>query len=116
MRAVAMRTLSSGAPVILEANFHRDRSTTWLRDLARIADTRVVLCGAPEALCRERFTARGAAGLRHPVHLDRVILEQEWPSAQEFEIDLGSPTLKVDTSDGSVPTLDAVVQFIRAGT
>ncbi|TMG67766.1 MAG: ATP-binding protein, partial [Chloroflexi bacterium] len=47
MRAVAIRTLSSGAPVILEANFHRDRSTTWLRDLARIADTRVVLCGAP---------------------------------------------------------------------
>ena len=108
MRAVAIRTLSSGAPVILEANFHRDRSTTWLRDLARIADTRVVLCGAPEA--------RGAAGLRHPVHLDRVILEQEWPSAQEFEIDLGSPTLKVDTTDGYAPTLDAVVQFIRAGT
>ena len=34
----------------------------------------------------------------------------------KFEIDLGSPTLKVDTTDGYVPTLDAVVQFIGAGT
>jgi predicted kinase len=112
MRAVATRILASGAPVILEANFHRDRSTPWLRELARLAEARVVHCCASDALCRERFMARGAAGLRHPVHLDREILENEWPDTAEFELDLGVPTLAVDTSDGYRPDLDAIVKFI----
>ena len=112
MRAVGTRILASGADVVLEANFHCARSTPWLRELARSADARVVICRAPEALCRQRFTARGAAGLRHPVHLDREILEHEWPDPAEFELDLGVPTLAVDTTDGYSPDLEAITRFV----
>jgi predicted kinase len=115
MCAIARRTLSSGASMILEANFHRDRSMGWLGDLARIADTRFVLCRAPDPLCRKRFMDRGAAGVRHPVHLDQEILVHEWPRAEEFELDLGVPTLSVDTTDGYSPDLEAILRFVEAG-
>jgi hypothetical protein len=68
------------------------------------------------ARCRKCFgrdsPGRMAAGGRHPVHLDAEILEDEWPDPAEFELDLGVPSLAVDTTRGYEPDLDSVVRFI----
>lgn len=53
--------------------------------------------------------------MRHAVHLDQAILEREWPGADQFEIDLGVPTLGVDRTDGYLPDLDSIVRFASTG-
>jgi predicted kinase len=112
MQAVATRSLASGGSLILEAIFHRKRSVPWLPELLRLSDGRFILCRASPAVVRARFAARMVAGSRHPVHLDAEILEDEWPDPAEFELDLGVPSLTVDTTDGYKPDLDSIVRFI----
>jgi hypothetical protein len=53
-----------------------------------------------------------AAGGRDPVHLDAEILEDEWPDPAEFELDLGVPSLVVDTTRGYQPDLEGILGFI----
>jgi predicted kinase len=112
MRTLAARSLASGASPILEANFHRERSLAWLPELLTRTDGRFVLCRTSPEVIRARFAARMSAGGRHPVHLDAEILEDEWPDPAEFELELGVPSLVVDTTSGYVPDLDSVVRFI----
>lgn len=113
MRALATRSLATGGSLVLEANFHRERSVPWLADLLAKSDGRFVLCRtSPEAL-RARFAARMSAGRRHPVHLDAEILEEEWPDPADFELDLGVPTLAVDTTSGYAPNLESILRFAR---
>lgn len=112
MRAVAARSLAAGASLVLEANFHRERSEPWLRELLVGSDGRFVLCHAPPEVLRARFAARMAAGGRHRVHLDAEILEDEWPDPAEFELGLGLPSLAVDTTSGYKPDFDSIVRFI----
>ena len=106
MEAVAARSLAVGGALIVEANFTRQRSEPWLRGLAERADTRVVLCRTPKD--RERFAAR--SGTRHSIHPDDVAAE--WPPAEDFAIDLGVPSLGVDTTDGYEPDIETIMQFI----
>jgi predicted kinase len=112
MRAVASRSLDTGGGLVLEANFHRERSVPWLPELLAKSDGRFVLCHASPEVLRARFTARMAAGSRHPVHLDAEILEEEWPDPADFELDLGVPTLAVDTTSGYSPDLESILRFI----
>ena len=112
MRVVAARALAAGASLVLEANFHRERSMSWLLELIQRSDARFVLCRTAPEVVRARFTARMSAGGRHRVHLDAEILEDEWPDPAEFELDLGVPTLPVDTTSGYRPDLDSIVRFI----
>jgi predicted kinase len=113
MRAIAARSLAAGTSLVLEANFHRERSMPWLPELLRVGDGRFVLCHTLPEVVRARFVARMAAGSRHPVHLDAEILEDEWPDPAEFELDLGVPSLAVDTTSGYKPDLDSIVRFIE---
>ena len=106
MEAIAARSLAGGAGLILEANFTRERSEHWLRGLAERADARVVLCRTPRD--RDRFAAR--AGTRHSIHPDDVSVE--WPTAEDFAIDLGVPRLDVDTTSGYAPDIESIVRFI----
>jgi predicted kinase len=113
MRAIANRSLAAGAGLILEANFHRDRSEAWLRELLTHGEGRLVLCRAAPEIVRARFAERMSAGDRHPVHLDAQILADEWPDPAEFDLDLGIPSLSVDTTDGYTPDLASIVRFIQ---
>jgi hypothetical protein len=113
MRAVAARSLAAGGSLILEANFHRERSVPWIPELLRESDGRFVLCRTSPEVVRARFAARMSAGGRHSVHLDAEILEDEWPDPAEFELDLGIPSLAVDTTSGYRPDLASVVRFIE---
>jgi predicted kinase len=106
MRNVAARSLEMEASVVLEGNFTRERSETWLRELTGVAEARVVICRTPKD--RERFAAR--AGRRHSIHVDDIA--EEWPPTEAFAIDLGVPTLVVDTTDGYKPDLETIMRFI----
>ena len=108
MRNVAARSLEGGAKLVLEANFHRDESAPWLKELVAMASqTRIVICRTTIEENRRRFAARR----RHPVHLDREILD-DWPPNSEFELELGMPSLAVDTTSGYRPDLEAILRFI----
>lgn len=109
MRSIAARSLAAGGSLVLEANFHCGESEPWLRELAAGADTRVVICRTAAEENRRRYSSRPR---RHPVHRDAEILATEWPPDSEFEIELGVPSLVVDTTDGYEPDLAAIVRFI----
>jgi diadenosine tetraphosphate (Ap4A) HIT family hydrolase/predicted kinase len=111
---VADRILSSGQGLVLESNFRRGMSDAPLSALARLAPTVVVICRTPDALRRERYERR--AGTRHRVHIEDAILA-EWNSDDtEFLIDIGTPRLIVDTTDGFAPGFEEVVRFARGAT
>jgi predicted kinase/diadenosine tetraphosphate (Ap4A) HIT family hydrolase len=111
---VAERILAAGQGLVLESNYRRGLSEPPLRALARIAPTVVVVCRAPDALRRKRYEER--AGARNRVHIESAILA-EWVSddASSF-IDIASPRLIVDTTDGYSPTLEEIVSFVRDAT
>jgi predicted kinase len=111
MRAIAARSIASGGGLVLEANFHRERSA-WLRELLPGCDGRFVLCRTSLEVLRARFTARMSAGGRHRVHLDADVLEDDWPDPGEFELGLAIPSIAVDTTSGYAPDLESVVRFI----
>ena len=108
--------LDEGVGVILEANFWRDRSEAWLRALADGRDASVIVCSVAPELRRERFRARGAAGIRHAVHLDQEILDHEWTEDDSaFRVDLGARILDVDTTAKARPGIDEIARWIEHG-
>ena len=110
---VAERILEAGHGLVLESNFRSGISDHSLRRLATVAPTVVVVCRTPKA--RERFAARAARG-RHRVHIDDAVLD-EWDGDDAvFQIDIGTPRLSVDTTDGYAPGLDEIVAFARGAT
>lgn len=113
MERLASRMLDEDVSVILEANFWRERSEAWLRALADGRDAAVIVCSVAPELRRERFRARGAAGIRHAVHLDQEILDHEWTEDDSaFRVDLGTRILEVDTSAELRPSIDEIARWI----
>ena len=114
MQRLASRMLDEHVNVILEANFWRARSEEWLRALAQGRDAWVIVCSVAPEVRRERFRSRGAAGQRHPVHLDAEILANEWTDDDSaFRVDLGTKTLDVDTTSGPKPSIDEIARWIE---
>jgi predicted kinase len=95
---VADRILAAGHGLVLESNFRRGMADRPLRALAELAPTVVVVCRTPDALRRERYEQR--AGSRHRVHIEDAILAEWNANDAEFLIDIGTPRLIVDTTDG----------------
>jgi predicted kinase len=114
MERLASRMLEEGVHVILEANFQRERAEPWMRALARDRDASVIVCVVAPELRRERFRSRGAAGLRHAVHLDQEILDREWiDDDAAFRVDLGTRSLVVDTTSNAVPSIAQIARWIE---
>ena len=111
---VADRILASGQGLVLESNFRRGMADGPLRALARLAPTVVVVCRTPDPLRRKRYEAR--AGTRHRVHIEDAILADWNSDDEEFLIDIGTPRLIVDTTDGYSPGIEEVVTFARDAT
>ena len=111
---VADRILAAGHGLVLESNFRRGMADASLRALARLAPTVVVVCRTPDALRRERYEQR--AGTRHRVHIEDAILADWNSDDEEFLIDIGTPRLIVDTTDGYSPGIEEVVTFARGVT
>lgn len=110
---IAERILSAGHGLLIESNFRRGISEEPLRRLAALAPTAVIVCRTPKA--RERYAERAARG-RHRVHIDGAVLDT-WDGGDEvFQIDIGTPRLIVDTTDGYAPGLEDITAFARGAT
>jgi predicted kinase len=112
--------LDCGVGVVLEAAFSRGQAEPLLLPLVARARAMLVHLAAPSQLSSDRFRARYARGERHPAHRDDLTVatpgdlwEQGW-SRWAAPLDLGVPTLVVDTSAGYADDLTAVLHFIRA--
>lgn len=113
--AVAESILGARQGLVLESNFRSGISDAPLIALARLAPTAVIVCRVPDAVRRRRFEQRAAAG-RHRVHVDSAILDEWHADDTEFLIDIGTPRLVVDTTDGYAPDLGRIVAFARSAT
>lgn len=110
---VAERIVSAGHGLVIESNFRRGISDEPLRRLAALAPATVIVCRTPRS--RERFAERATRG-RHRVHIDSAVLDDWDGDDAVFQIDIGTPRLSVDTTDGYAPGLDEIVAFARGAT
>jgi predicted kinase len=112
---VADRILAAGPGLVLESNFRCGISDAPLRALAALAPTVVIVCRTPDALRRTRFADRAQRG-RHRVHVDSALLDEWSDDDSIFGIEIGTPTLVVDTTDGYAPDLQRIVAFAGGGS
>ena len=105
--------------LIAEAAFQHRLWAPKLEPLRGIARIRIILCdvgGARSVTSRQAWLADPA---REHFHDDRAV--QAAREGRELPIEnydpprLGVPMLKVDTSDGYHPELEAIVGFVRGG-
>ena len=112
--------LAAGIGAIAECNFFRGVAERDLRPLTARACTVIIHCQTTRELSIRRFVGRFEEGGRHPCFFDGERVKQiragqrleSWDRAEPLE--LGVPTLCVDTADGYVPNLNAIVTFIRS--
>ncbi len=111
--------LSLGVSVISDQSCVRGLSEQDLQPLMRIARTVVIHCRTSPEVAQRRFIARslrysiqptfGAGAAPHIERMDQGTFD--WSAYGP--LDLGIPTLLVDTTDSWVPDLDAIVAFAR---
>ena len=116
LHALTAAHLDAGVGLVLEAAFHVGISEPEVAPhLARAAAVDVH-CTADLDVVRRRFEARAGTPDRHPCHPDLEILAQTgietWPE-RYGRMELGIPVLEVDTTDGVVPSMDAIVEWVE---
>lgn len=113
--AMAERLLESGVGLVLESNFERGRAEARLAPLVANSHAVLVQCEVADELALERYRARAASGVRHPVHKDDVVIEarSRGIKSDHGALALGIPIIRVDTSDGYRPPVADVVAAIR---
>ncbi len=117
--AVARELLAAGTGVVLDNVFSRGVVEADLRPLLIASRAVQLYCTLPLPEVQRRYAARYERGERHPCHFDGERLAHvrsgerriDWSRFAPLDLDL--PTLRVDTTDGYVPDLDAVLAFIR---
>ncbi len=108
--------LRHGPGLVLEAPFG-PTSSPELSTFSRIADTALIVCTVPADAAVSRYRARFLAGTRHPGHQDAAVLRDLRARIESGQYDppaLSVSTLRVDTSDGYQPPIEAVVAWIRS--
>lgn len=106
--------LHGGLGCVVESNFWRGTAEASLRPLVSRSRGVLVMCEASDALCLERYRARAASGSRHAAHFDEIVIEA-WSRgivADHRPLELGIPTITVETADGYDPPLADVVAFV----
>jgi predicted kinase len=107
--AVAAELVGLGCGLVLEGNFRHELAMPQLAPLAGRTAAVVIECWAPRDVLVERCLARAAT--RHPGHRDLERTDAVDPDG--YALDLGIPTLRVDTSAGPDPA--AILQWTRQG-
>ena len=116
---VGLEALERGAGVLVEAAFSRGSAEGMLAPLVERSRAVLIHLSAPADLSDRRFRERYARGERHPAHMDALTVAHEGPLFEagwerwERPLDLGVPTLDVDTSGGYVDDLGEIVAFIE---
>jgi predicted kinase len=112
--------LAAGVGGVVESNFSHGIAE---RDLAvRIGRVRAVQvhCHTTPAIILQRYAARAAGGQRHHGHFDTEAetladLEASLAGSRHEPLDLGIPLIRVETSDGYMPSLEAICVFAAGG-
>ncbi|CAM3561917.1 AAA family ATPase [Deinococcus frigens] len=110
--------LSAGLSVVAEGSVHSERGVAEIGALLPKADAVVIHCTVPEAVSHERFRARAGTGRRlHPAYTDSENLRQMEENPARWAhfaqpVQLGLPTLIVDTGDGYQPELESILEFV----
>ncbi|MBV8086144.1 MAG: AAA family ATPase [Chloroflexi bacterium] len=113
--AMAAAVLGASS-VIIEGNFQHGYSEADIRPLLHLAEACELNCQLAAELCVERYALRTQSGQRHRVHLDALrlsVLEEGLQRGLYAPLELDTPQLIVDTSEGYMPELESVVEFVR---
>lgn len=109
--------LYSRCSVIAEAAYFVDL-TREPSELLVLADACIVHCHVDPDVAQRRFVERAASDpLRQASHPDAELIRAmqsgtfDWGRYEPME--LGIPTMRVDTTDSYVPTLDEIARFSR---
>jgi predicted kinase len=120
--------LEGGVSVVAEAAFQDRLWRTGLEPLAGLARLRIVHCDVDDVLAHERVARRsdaplgdprhGAATTGRPAHADASLPREleEWRRRfVSFDrVSIDAPSIVVDTTDGYVPGLARLVDFVNA--
>lgn len=122
-RVVLAELVGAGIGVIAESNFLRGLGERDLHPIVAQALPVLLHCRTTLDLGLRRVVERYQRGERHPCHFEGERIAElqsdgfptSWSLAAE-PLDLGVPTLEIDTSNGYRPDLDSVVSFVREAT
>jgi predicted kinase len=120
--------LEGGASVVAEAAFQDRLWRTGLEPLAGLALLRIVHCDVDAVLAHERVAGRmdarlgvsrhGAAKTGRSAHADASLPRELEAWTQHFaafdRVSIDAPSIVVDTTDGYVPALGRLVDFVNA--
>lgn len=95
--------LSAGVTTVAEAAFQDRLWRPGLAALVPLADVRVVQCYVSDEVARRRMGVRS-----RPAHADG-----QWAVRDFDRVALGVPEIRVDTTAGYEPGLEAVVAFVN---
>ena len=116
LHALTAAHLDAGVGLVLEAAFHRGISEPEVAPHLARSTAVGVHCTADLDVVRRRFETRAGTPDRHPCHPDLDTLAQTgietWPE-RYGRMELGIPVLEVDTTDGLVPSIDAIVEWVE---
>lgn len=105
-----------GVTVVAEAAFQHHVWAPNLEPLRAVADLRIVQCHARADVVLARLVERGAT---RRAHADDALLDAigrgEDPTADFRRLAIDAPAVEVDTTDGYIPSLDAVVVGLGLG-
>ncbi len=110
--------LRAGRSHIIEGNFTAKEYADRLLALQRRHPFKPfqILCVADDHVIRQRLEERAMLGLRHPGHLDRILLTELEPLISDegkTSLDIGGVLMEVDTTDPATTDSQAAVSAIR---
>jgi len=110
--ALAGAAVSAGSGVVVESNFHRERSAEALVELAARGRAVFVHCVVPDALRRARYATRA----RHPGHFDRALLAAWDDDVSIFEPPDRAGIERIDVDTSGPVDVGALARCVAAGT
>jgi hypothetical protein len=109
--------LRAGISLIAEHSFRRGMSESALRPLTQLACSVVLHCDTAPEEARRRFVERERSNPRARMDLLAATIQRMEAGAYDWALfdplDLGVPTLRVDTTHDYTPALDVIIDFCR---
>jgi predicted kinase len=104
--------LTAGVTIVAEAAFQDRVWRQGLEPLAELAQLRLVQCKVDAAVAHQRYVRRNARRA-HAVIVGKEL--EDWQRAySSFDrVSLPAPSIDVDTSDGYVPDVAEIVEFVN---
>lgn len=110
---VVAELLQAGVSLVAEANYPRALAEPELRPLAAMARSVLLHCQADRDTSVRRYLARQ----RHWSWFDGETIARAGSALIDWDryvpMELGIPTLLIDTTNGYAPDLDAIIEFVR---